>query len=150
MLEHRRCRAQLTEAVAGDISSRWPVSPRSSIGDTLADPDHAHALPRITVDEPAISVRHRHQLVTVGGEGVRASSPRENGQVPALDSELVGNVDRVVDIDRPGRLGGAGRGELALAVPRRADAPGGLRDDGRQAQVVTRLSTASCNRRSRR
>ena len=26
------------------------------IGDTLADPEHAHALPRITVDEPAISV----------------------------------------------------------------------------------------------
>ena len=26
------------------------------IGDTLADIEHAHALPRITVDEPAISV----------------------------------------------------------------------------------------------
>ena len=26
------------------------------IGDTLADTEHAHALPRITVDEPAISV----------------------------------------------------------------------------------------------
>ena len=30
--------------------------PEIMIGDTLADPDHAHALPRIHVDEPAISV----------------------------------------------------------------------------------------------
>ena len=48
-------RTATDEAVAGDIVAVAGI-PEIMIGDTLADPDHAHALPRITVDEPAISV----------------------------------------------------------------------------------------------
>ncbi len=48
-------RTATDEAVAGDIVAVAGLS-EIMIGDTLADPDHAHALPRITVDEPAISV----------------------------------------------------------------------------------------------
>ncbi|WP_439098069.1 EF-Tu/IF-2/RF-3 family GTPase, partial [Mycobacterium malmoense] len=48
-------RSATDEAVAGDIVAVAGL-PEIMIGDTLADPDHAHALPRITVDEPAISV----------------------------------------------------------------------------------------------
>jgi len=48
-------RTPTDEAIAGDIVAVAGM-PEIMIGDTLADPDHAHALPRITVDEPAISV----------------------------------------------------------------------------------------------
>src|SRR4029079_19349356 len=48
-------RSPTDEAVAGDIVAVAGL-PEIMIGDTLAAPDHAHALPRITVDEPAISV----------------------------------------------------------------------------------------------
>src|SRR5580700_10862862 len=48
-------RTPTDEAIAGDIVAVAGL-PEIMIGDTLADPEHAHALPRITVDEPAISV----------------------------------------------------------------------------------------------
>ena len=103
------------EAQAGDIVAVAGI-PDIMIGDTLADPNEPKALPRIIVDEPAISV-------TVGTN----TSPLA-GKVPGhkltarmvrarLDTELVGNVSiRVVDIDRPDAWEVQGRGELALAV----------------------------------
>ncbi|HUO37673.1 MAG TPA: GTP-binding protein, partial [Mycobacterium sp.] len=103
------------EAEAGDIVAVAGL-PDIMIGDTLADPSNPVALPRITVDEPAISV-------TIGTN----TSPLA-GRVPGhkltarlvrarLDTELVGNVSiRVVDIGRPDAWEVQGRGELALAV----------------------------------
>ena len=103
------------EAVAGDIAAVAGL-PDIMIGDTLADPAQPHALPRITVDEPAISV-------TIGTN----TSPLA-GRVPGhkltarlvrarLGTELVGNVSiRVLDIGRPDAWEVQGRGELALAV----------------------------------
>src|SRR5258708_2940068 len=103
------------EAVAGDIVAVAGL-PGIMIGDTLADPDHAHALPRITVDEPAISV-------TIGTNSSPLASKVTGHKLTArmvksrLDSELVGNVSiKVVDIDRPDAWEVQGRGELALAV----------------------------------
>jgi GTP-binding protein len=103
------------EAQAGDIVAVAGIRD-IMIGDTLADPDAPEALPRITVDEPAISV-------TIGTN----TSPLA-GRVPGhkltarlvrarLDAELVGNVSiRVLDIGRPDAWEVQGRGELALAV----------------------------------
>jgi GTP-binding protein len=103
------------EAIAGDIVVLAGL-PDIMIGDTLADPADPRVLPRITVDEPAISV-------TIGTN----TSPLA-GRVPGhkltarlvrarLDAELVGNVSiRVVDIGRPDAWEVQGRGELALAV----------------------------------
>lgn len=103
------------EAVAGDIVAVAGI-PEIMIGDTLADLANPVALPRITVDEPAISV-------TIGTN----TSPL-SGKVPGhkltarmvrnrLDAELVGNVSiRVVDIGAPDAWEVQGRGELALAV----------------------------------
>src|SRR6476619_144515 len=86
-------RTSTDEAIAGDIVAVAGM-PEIMIGDTLADPEHAHALRRITVDEPAISV-------TIGTN----------------TSPLAGKVSiRVVDIDRPDAWDVQGRGELALAV----------------------------------
>ena len=86
------------------------------IGDTLADPDHAHALPRITVDEPAISVTIGTNTSPLAGKvsGHKLTARMVRNR---LDAELVGNVSiRVVDIGRPDAWEVQGRGELALAV----------------------------------
>jgi GTP-binding protein len=108
-------RSPSDEAQAGDIVAVAGI-PDIMIGDTLADADEPKALPRITVDEPAISV-------TIGTN----TSPLA-GKVPGhkltarlvrarLDAELVGNVSiRVLEIGRPDAWEVQGRGELALAV----------------------------------
>ena len=103
------------EAVAGDIVAVAGL-PDIMIGDTLADPEHAHALPRITVDEPAISVTIGTNTSPLAGKvaGHKLTARMVRSR---LDSELVGNVsNRVVDIGRPDAWEVQGRGELALAV----------------------------------
>ncbi|BBZ00377.1 translational GTPase TypA [Mycolicibacterium fallax] len=108
-------RTPAEEAVAGDIVAVAGL-PEIMIGDTLADPENSHALPRITVDEPAISV-------TVGTNSSPLAGKVSGHKLTArmvksrLDSELVGNVSiRVVDIGRPDAWEVQGRGELALAI----------------------------------
>ncbi|QLY32761.1 translational GTPase TypA [Nocardia huaxiensis] len=103
------------EAVAGDIVAIAGI-PEIMIGDTIADPDNPVALPRITVDEPAISVTigtNTSPLVgRVSGHKLTARMVKDR-----LDKELVGNVSlRVLDIGRPDAWEVQGRGELALAI----------------------------------
>lgn len=103
------------EAVAGDIVAIAGI-PEIMIGDTLADVDNPVALPRITVDEPAISVTigtNTSPLVgRVQGHKLTARMVKSR-----LDQELVGNVSlRVLDIGRPDAWEVQGRGELALAI----------------------------------
>ena len=108
-------RTATDEAVAGDIVAVAGL-PEIMIGDTLADPDHAHALPRITVDEPAISVTIGTNTSPLAGK-VSGHKLTARMVKSRLDSELVGNVSiRVVDIDRPDAWEVQGRGELALAI----------------------------------
>ncbi|PPJ10921.1 translational GTPase TypA [Nocardia cyriacigeorgica] len=102
-------------AVAGDIVAVAGI-PDIMIGDTLADPDNPVALPRISVDEPAISViigTNTSPLVgRVQGHKLTARMVKSR-----LDQELVGNVSlRVLDIGRPDAWEVQGRGELALAI----------------------------------
>jgi GTP-binding protein len=86
------------------------------IGDTLADADDPRPLPRITVDEPAISM-------TIGTNTSPMVGRVKGGKVTArmvkdrLDRELIGNVSlRVLPTERPDAWEVQGRGELALAV----------------------------------
>ncbi|WP_446225847.1 translational GTPase TypA [Nocardia sp. IBHARD005] len=102
-------------AEAGDIVAIAGI-PEIMIGDTLADPENPVALPRITVDEPAISVvigTNTSPLVgRVQGHKLTARMLKSR-----LDSELIGNVSlRVLDIGRPDAWEVQGRGELALAI----------------------------------
>ncbi|MGY0501387.1 translational GTPase TypA [Nocardia sp. FBN12] len=102
-------------AEAGDIVAIAGI-PDIMIGDTLADPENPIALPRITVDEPAISVvigTNTSPLVgRVQGHKLTARMLKSR-----LDSELIGNVSlRVLDIGRPDAWEVQGRGELALAI----------------------------------
>ncbi|WP_205871069.1 translational GTPase TypA [Mycolicibacterium holsaticum] len=108
-------RSPTDEAVAGDIVAVAGL-PEIMIGDTLAYPEHAHALPRITVDEPAISVTIGTNTSPLAGKvsGHKLTARMVRNR---LDQELVGNVSiRVVDIGRPDAWEVQGRGELALAI----------------------------------
>ena len=87
-----------------------------NIGETLADPENAVALPLIHVDEPAISM-------TIGTNTSPLAGREKNTKVTArlvkdrLDAELIGNVSiRVLPTDRPDAWEVQGRGELALAI----------------------------------
>ena len=108
-------RVPAEEASAGDLVAIAGI-PDITIGDTLADPEHPEALPRITVDEPAISMTFGVNTSPLAGRGggdkltARLLKAR-------LDAELVGNVSiRVLPTDRPDTWEVQGRGELALAV----------------------------------
>lgn len=102
-------------AVAGDIVAVAGIAD-IMIGDTLADPDNPVALPRITVDEPAISAVIGTNTSPLAGRvpGHKLTARMVKAR---LDQELVGNVSlRVLDIGRPDAWEVQGRGELALAV----------------------------------
>ncbi len=108
-------RSPTDEAVAGDIVAVAGL-PDIMIGDTLADLDNPVALPRITVDEPAISVTIGTNTSPLAGKvsGHKLTARMVRNR---LDAELVGNVSiRVVDIGAPDAWEVQGRGELALAV----------------------------------
>ncbi|WP_330185178.1 translational GTPase TypA [Nocardia sp. NBC_01503] len=103
------------EAIAGDIVAVAGI-PEIMIGDTLADVENPVALPRITVDQPAISVTigtNTSPLVgRVSGHKLTARMVKDR-----LDKELIGNVSlKVLDIGRPDAWEVQGRGELALAI----------------------------------
>ncbi|MGX7825224.1 translational GTPase TypA [Actinokineospora sp. 24-640] len=108
-------RVPAEEAHAGDLVAIAGI-PDITIGDTLADVDAPEALPRLTVDEPAISM-------TIGVNTSPLSGRNGGTKITArllknrLDAELVGNVSiRVLPTERPDAWEVQGRGELALAI----------------------------------
>ena len=108
-------RSPTEEAIAGDIVAVAGI-PEIMIGDTLADPASPQALPRISVDEPAISVTIGTNTSPLAGK-VSGHKLTARMVKARLDTELVGNVSiRVLDIGRPDAWEVQGRGELALAV----------------------------------
>jgi GTP-binding protein len=108
-------RSPTEEAIAGDIVAVAGI-PEIMIGDTLADIANPVALPRITVDEPAISVTIGTNTAPLAGK-VSGHKLTARMVKTRLDTELVGNVSiRVIDIGRPDAWEVQGRGELALAV----------------------------------
>ncbi|MET8761121.1 translational GTPase TypA [Lentzea sp. NPDC004782] len=102
-------------ARAGDLVAIAGI-PDITIGDTLADADAPEALPRITVDEPAISMTVGVNTSPLAGRngGTKLTARLLKSR---LDSELVGNVSvRVLPTERPDTWEVQGRGELALAI----------------------------------
>ena len=104
-------------AEAGDLVAVAGI-PELMIGDTLAAPDDPRPLPRIEVDEPAISV-----TIGINTSPQAGRDPQPGSKLTArlvrgrLDAELVGNVSlRVLPTERPDAWEVQGRGELALAV----------------------------------
>jgi GTP-binding protein len=110
-------RVPANEAFAGDLVAVSGI-PDVTIGDTLADPESPVALPRIHVDEPAISVTIGINTSPLVGRDPHPGTKLTARQVKGrLDSELIGNVSlRVLPTERPDAWEVQGRGELALAI----------------------------------
>ncbi|AZA11145.1 translational GTPase TypA [Corynebacterium gerontici] len=108
-------RVPADEVVAGDIAAISGID-NIMIGDTLADPEHPNPLPRITVDEPAISMTIGVNTSPLAGRG--GGDKLTARMVKArLDQELIGNVSlRVLPTERPDAWEVQGRGEMALSV----------------------------------
>ncbi len=124
-------RVKITELLRTEALTRVPAESASAgdlvavagiadvmIGDTLADPDNPIPLPRIHVDEPAISVTIGINTSPLVGRDPHPGNKLTARQVKGrLDSELVGNVSlRVLPTERPDSWEVQGRGELALAI----------------------------------
>ncbi len=107
-------RVPVDEAGPGEIIAVAGIE-GITIGETLADLAHPHALPVITVDEPSLSLTiGTNTSVLAGREGKKLTARMLKDR---LDQELVGNVSlRVYDTGRPDGWEVQGRGELQLAV----------------------------------
>jgi GTP-binding protein len=108
-------RVPTEQASAGDLVAVAGI-PDITIGDTLADPEQPEALPRITVDDPAISMTIGVNTSPLtgrnGGNKVTARQVKNR-----LDAELIGNVSmKVLPTEKPDSWEVQGRGELALAI----------------------------------
>jgi GTP-binding protein len=99
----------------GDIIAVAGIS-EIMIGDTLADAEDPRPLPRITVDEPAISMTIGTNTSPMVGR-VKGAKVTARMVKDRLDRELIGNVSlRVLPTERPDTWEVQGRGELALAI----------------------------------
>ena len=86
-----------------------------TLGETLADLENPHALPKIIVDEPSISMTVGINTAPLAGQSGKKLTARLVKN--RLDAELVGNVSlRINPTDRPDTWEIQGRGELQLAV----------------------------------
>ncbi|MCT1444511.1 translational GTPase TypA [Corynebacterium sanguinis] len=103
------------EVVAGDIAAVSGID-EIMIGDTLTDPENVVPLPRIKVDDPAISMTIGVNTSPLAGRG--GGDKLTARMVKArLDQELIGNVSiRVLPTERPDAWEVQGRGEMALTV----------------------------------
>jgi GTP-binding protein len=110
-------RVPAESASAGDLVAVAGI-PDVTIGDTLADPENPVPLPRIHVDEPAISVTIGINTSPLVGRDPHPGTKLTARQVKnRLDAELIGNVSlRVLPTVRPDAWEVQGRGELALAI----------------------------------
>ena len=102
-------------AKAGDIISIAGVQD-VRVGETLASPEHAVALPTINVDEPTISMNFSHNTSPLAGkDGGRFLTSRHIRE--RLAHEAMMNVGiKVEEADGGERFTVSGRGELHLAI----------------------------------
>jgi GTP-binding protein len=108
-------RSPVSEATAGDIVALTGLE-NPEIGDTVADPEHPVALPRISVDEPTISMTFTINSSPLAGQSggkfltsrhLRARLMRE------LESNVALRVEELGDKDK---FEVSGRGVLHLAI----------------------------------
>lgn len=107
-------RIDVSEATAGDIVCITGVE-NLSISDTICDPSAPEALPRLTVDEPTVSMTFMvNDSPFAGTEGKLVTSRNIKER---LEEELIHNVAlRVEQGDSADKFIVSGRGELHLSV----------------------------------
>lgn len=107
-------REEVPEASAGDIIAITGMD-RTSIGDTLADPEHPEALPRIEISEPTVKMTFGVNTSPFSGREGKYSTTRQLRD--RLYRELETNLSlRVEDTDSADTFLVSGRGELHLSV----------------------------------
>ncbi|MBE9504654.1 MAG: translational GTPase TypA, partial [Proteobacteria bacterium] len=107
-------RSEVKEAFAGEIISLAGIE-GINIGDTLSDIDNPIPLPRITVDEPTISMVFSVNTSPFAGKDGKFVTSRNLRE--RLEKELLYNVAIKVDLDEAtDSFKVMGRGELQLAI----------------------------------
>ncbi len=106
-------RTEVEQVSAGDIAILAGLD-RAFIGDTLSASEETEALPRITVDEPTISLDFMvNSSPFAGREGQMLTGQQIRRR---LEKELEINVGLKVNFDQKDRFKVYGRGELHIAV----------------------------------
>lgn len=107
-------RVDVDLAQAGDIVCVTGID-KLQISDTLCDPEHAQALPALSVDEPTISMTFQVNDSPFAGLEGKFLTTRHIKE--RLDRELLYNVAlRVEQGESPDKYTVSGRGELHLSV----------------------------------
>ena len=107
-------RLPVKEASAGEIISITGLE-EVSIGDTVADPEHLDALPRIEIGEPTVKITVGVNSSPFAGREGKYCTSRQLRE--RLYHELETNISlRVQDTDSPDLFLVSGRGELHLAI----------------------------------
>lgn len=106
-------RMETPEAQAGDIVALAGVE-GVNIGDTVADVEEPCGLPRITVDEPTISMVFSANTSPFSGKDGKYVTSRNLRE--RLEKELLYNVSIKVDFKEADAFKVMGRGELQLAI----------------------------------
>jgi len=107
-------RVKLEAARAGDVVALSGMD-QAQIGDTVADPEHPDALPRIEVEQPTIKVRfvaNNSPMVGQSGKWVTSRHLRDR-----LEKEANRNLAmKVEDTEEPDTFLVYGRGELMISI----------------------------------
>ncbi len=106
-------RVEMQEVGVGDIIALAGIE-GISIGDTVTDSDEPRPLPRITIDEPTISVVFSvNDSPFAGKDGKHVTSRNLKER---LEKELLYNVSIKVDFGQTDSFKVMGRGELQIAI----------------------------------
>ncbi len=107
-------RVQIQEAQAGDIVLVNGID-EVGIGVTLADPEHAEALPMLKVDEPTLTMNFQVNTSPLAGREGKFVTSRQLRE--RLKREVMANVAlKVNDTDDADVFEVSGRGELHLTI----------------------------------
>jgi GTP-binding protein len=107
-------RVDVADRTAGDLFVVGGF-PEVEIGDTLADPEDPHPLPRLEVDEPVLRMTFGVNTSPLAGRDGKFLTSRQVRE--RLEREVLGNVSiRIGAMSSPEITEVAGRGELQLAV----------------------------------
>jgi GTP-binding protein len=104
----------IEEAKAGDIVAITGIE-NINISDTICDPTNVEALPKLSIDEPTLSMAFKVNDSPFAGQDGKFITSRNIRD--RLDKELIYNVAlRVENTDDPAEFLVSGRGELHLSV----------------------------------
>ncbi len=107
-------RHEVKEAKAGDIIALTGIK-APNVSDTLCDPEHAVAMPPLSVDEPTVSMTFQVNSSPFAGKEGKYLTSRQLKE--RLERELIHNVAlRVEEGTDPEKFKVSGRGELHLSI----------------------------------